>query len=145
MILTTQNCVSLMRLITQMGMRDKIITSIKTMSALENKKNVILNEIKSKAKSDEDEAIKRVLLEDEGLRGRYNAINEEYTGLMFEMIFSIVEGIPRAEETFYKVIAEIKGTDITTEKGVDGGDNALFIKEVISSETFTKFFNIFFK
>lgn len=144
MILTTQNCVSLMRLITQMGMRDKIITSIKTMSALENKKNVILNEIKSKAKGDDAQAIEKVLLKDENLRDRYNSINEEYTGIMFDLIFSIVEGIPRAEDTFYKTIAEIKNVDIATVKGEDGGDNALFIKEVISSETFTKFFKVFF-
>lgn len=145
MLLTTQNCVSLMRLVSEMGLKDTIVSSIKKITQLENKKAVVLNEIKTKAKGDDAEKIEKVLLKDNDLRERYNSIDEEYTALMFEVIFTILERLPRAEQQFYKLLAEIKGTDLETEKGVDGGDNAEFIKEVISSETFNKFFKVFFK
>lgn len=146
MILTTQNCISIMKVITSMGIKRELINLIKQSGVIENKKQEMFKAIKAKLGEEfSEEKVIGYLSKDKKLNEKYNTINEEFTTISFEMLFLIVEGIPKAENEFYKAIAEIKGTDINTEKGVDGADNVEFIKEILASETFKRFFTLLMK
>lgn len=84
-------------------------------------------------------------MENEDIRVQRNRLSEEQQGCLFEIVYLIIEGIPRAEDLFYKTIADIKGLDVEVVKGTDGAETVEIIKEIINSETFMGFFKLTMK
>lgn len=142
MKITTQQCISIITFLNKMGIYGKLIDIIKKLSKSKLDQDILDRNIADKLgdnKSDLNEVAK-FLMSNPDIAERKNRLREEQEGALFEIVFTIIEGIPRAEAQFYRTIAEIKDTDVETVKNADGAETVEFIKEIINSETFMGFF-----
>lgn len=130
-----------------MGIKKDLIDGIKKILGLKNDSDLLTRSIAEKLgdKKDDINEVAKFLMENEDIRVQRNKLSEEQQGCLFEIVYLIIEGIPRAEDLFYKTIADIKGVDIETVKGADGAETVDFIKEIIQSETFMGFFKLSMK
>ena len=130
-----------------MGIKKDLIDGIKKILGLKNDSDLLTRSIAEKLgdKKDDINEVAKFLMENEDIRVQRNKLSEEQQGCLFEIVYLIIEGIPRAEDLFYKTIADIKGVDIENVKGADGAETVETIKEIINSETFMGFFKLTMK
>lgn len=130
-----------------MGIKKDLIDGIKKILGLKNDSDLLTRSIAEKLgdKKDDINEVAKFLMENEDIRVQRNKLSEEQQGCLFEIVYLIIEGIPRAEDLFYKTIADIKGLDVEVVKGADGAETVDFIKEIINSETFMGFFKLTMK
>lgn len=130
-----------------MGIKKDLIDGIKKILGLKNNSDLLTRSIAEKLgdKKDDINEVAKFLMENEDIRVQRNRLSEEQQGCLFEIVYLIIEGIPRAEDLFYKTIADIKGTDVEVVKGTDGAETVEIIKEIINSETFMGFFKLTMK
>lgn len=147
MKITTQQCISILKFINAMGIKKDLIDGIKKILGLKNESDLLTRSIAEKLgdKKDDINAVAKFLMENEDIRVQRNRLSEEQQGCLFEIVYLIIEGIPRAEDLFYKTIADIKGLDVEVVKSTDGAETVDFIKEIINSETFMGFFKLTMK
>lgn len=130
-----------------MGIKKDLIDGIKKILGLKNDSDLLTRSIAEKLgdKKDDINEVAKFLMENEDIRVQRNKLSEEQQGCLFEIVYLIIEGIPRAEDLFYKTIADIKGLDVEVVKGTDGAETVEIIKEIINSETFMGFFKLTMK
>lgn len=130
-----------------MGIKKDLIDGIKKILGLKNDSDLLTRSIAEKLgdKKDDINEVAKFLMENEDIRVQRNRLSEEQQGCLFEIVYLIIEGIPRAEDLFYKTIADIKGLDVEVVKGTDGAETVEIIKEIINSETFMGFFKLTMK
>ena len=130
-----------------MGIKKDLIDGIKKILGLKNESDLLTRSIAEKLgdKKDDINEVAKFLMENEDIRVQRNKLSEEQQGCLFEIVYLIIEGIPRAEDLFYKTIADIKGLDVEVVKGTDGAETVEIIKEIINSETFMGFFKLTMK
>lgn len=147
MKITTQQCISILKFINAMGIKKDLIDGIKKILGLKNESDLLTISIAEKLgdKAEDINEVAKFLIDNPKIREEKNRFEEEQQGCLFEIVYLIIEGIPRAEDLFYKTIADIKGLDIETVKGADGAETVDFIKEIINSETFMGFFKLTMK
>lgn len=147
MKITTQQCISILKFINAMGIKIELINGIKKILGLKNESDLLTISIAEKLgdKAKDINEIAKFLIDNPKIREEKNRLEEEQQGCLFEIVYLIIEGIPRAEDLFYKTIADIKGVDIEAVKGADGAETVEFIKEIIQSETFMGFFKLTMK
>jgi hypothetical protein len=147
MKITTQQCISILKFINAMGIKKDLIDCIKKIFGLKNESNLLTRSIAEKLgdKKDDINEVAKFLVENEDIRVQRNRLEEEQQGCLFEIVYLIIEGIPRADDLFYKTIADIKGLDIEVVKDTDGAETVEIIKEIINSETFMGFFKLTMK
>lgn len=141
MKITTQQCISILKFINAMGIKKDLIDGIKKILGLKNDSDLLTRSIAEKLgdKAKDINEVAKFLIDNPKIREEKNRLEEEQQGCLFEIVYLIIEGIPRAEDLFYKTIADIKGVDIENVKGADGAETVEFIKEIIQSETFMGF------
>ncbi|MDU4319747.1 MAG: hypothetical protein E7I47_10600 [Clostridium sp.] len=147
MKITTQQCISIITFINKMGIYGKLIESVKKITRTSLDEEILNRNIADKLgdkKLDLTEVAK-FLMNNPEIAEKKNKLKEEQDGMLFEIVFTIIEGIPKAETQFYKTIADIKGTDVETVKNADASETVEFIKEIINSETFMGFFKFSMK
>ncbi|RKI45765.1 hypothetical protein D7V67_15475 [Clostridium paraputrificum] len=147
MKITTQQCISILKLINAMGIKKDLIDGIKKILGLKNDSDLLTISIAEKLgdKAEDINEVARFLIDNPKIREEKNRLEEEQQGCLFEIVYLIIEGIPRAEDLFYKTIADIKGLDVEVVKGTDGAETVEIIKEIINSETFMGFFKLTMK
>lgn len=147
MKITTQQCILILKFINAMGIKKDLIDGIKRILGLKNESDLLTRSIAEKLgdKKDDINEVAKFLMENEDIRVQRNRLSEEQQGCLFEIVYLIIEGIPRAEDLFYKTIADIKGLDVEVVKGTDGAETVEIIKEIINSETFMGFFKLTMK
>lgn len=147
MKITTQQCISILKFINAMGIKKDLIDGIKKILGLKNDSDLLTRSIAEKLgdKKDDINEVAKFLIDNPKIREEKNRLEEEQQGCLFEIVYLIIEGIPRAEDLFYKTIADIKGLDVEVVKSTDGAETVDFIKEIINSETFMGFFKLTMK
>lgn len=142
MKITTQQCISILKFINAMGIKKDLIDGIKKILGLKNDSDLLTRSIAEKLgdKAKDINEVAKFLIDNPKIREEKNRLEEEQQGCLFEIVYLIIEGIPRAEDLFYKTIADIKGLDVEVVKSTDGAETVDFIKEIINSETFMGFF-----
>lgn len=147
MKISTQQCISILKFINAMGIKKDLIDGIKKILGLKNESDLLTRSIAEKLGDKEKDIneVARFLIDNPKIREEKNRLEEEQQGCLFEIVYLIIEGIPRAEDLFYKTIADIKGTDVEVVKGTDGAETVEIIKEIINSETFMGFFKLTMK
>ena len=147
MKITTQQCISILKFINAMGIKKDLIDGIKKILGLKNESDLLTISIAEKLgnKAEDINEVARFLIDNPKIREEKNRLEVEQQGCLFEIVYLIIEGIPRAEDLFYKTIADIKGLDVETVKGADGAETVEIIKEIINSETFMGFFKLTMK
>lgn len=147
MQINTQQCISILKFINKMEIKKELIEGIKRMVRLNNESEIINQTIIDKLGENRKDIkeVAKFLIENEDIRNKKDDIEGEKQEILFNIVFLIIEGIPKAEDIFYKTIADIKGTDVNTVKGLDGAETVGFLKEIINSETFKGFFSLTMK
>lgn len=130
-----------------MGIKKDLIDGIKKILGLKNDSDLLTRSIAEKLgdKAKDINEVAKFLIDNPKIREEKNRLEEEQQGCLFEIVYLIIEGIPRAEDLFYKTIADIKGLDVEVVKSTDGAETVDFIKEIINSETFMGFFKLTMK
>ena len=147
MKITTQQCISILNFINAMVIKKDLIDGIKKILGLKNDSDLLTRSIAEKLgdKAKDINEVAKFLIDNPKIREEKNRLEEEQQGCLFEIVYLIIEGIPRAEDLFYKTIADIKGLDVEVVKSTDGAETVDFIKEIINSETFMGFFKLTMK
>ena len=130
-----------------MVIKKDLIDGIKKILWLKNDSDLLTRSIAEKLgdKAKDINEVAKFLIDNPKIREEKNRLEEEQQGCLFEIVYLIIEGIPRAEDLFYKTIADIKGLDVEVVKSTDGAETVDFIKEIINSETFMGFFKLTMK
>lgn len=147
MIITTKQCISIIAFLNKMGIYGRLVEIIKKVARATLEQDILDRSIADKLgdkKKDVNEVAKFLMANPE-ISEMKAKLKEEQEAALFEIVFTVIEGIPRAEDLFYKTIAEIKNSDVETVKGADGAETVEFIKEIINSETFMGFFKFSMK
>lgn len=130
-----------------MGIKKDLIEGIKKIFRLKSEEDLINKNISLKLgdKRKDVTEVAKFLIKNPEINTKKNNLEEEQQGILFEIVFSIIEGIPKAENEFYSTIADIKGVDVNAIKDLDGAETVGFLKEIVSSETFKGFFSLTMK
>lgn len=147
MKITTQQCISILKFINAMGIKKDLIDGIKKILGLKNDSDLLTRSIAEKLgdKAKDINEVAKFLIDNPKIREEKNRLEEEQQGCLIEIVYLIIEGIPRAEDLFYNTIADIKGLDVEVVKNTDGAEAVDFIREIINSETFMGFFKLSMK
>lgn len=143
MKITTQQCISILKFINAMGIKKDLIDGIKKIMTVNKNIDLINRTIASKLndKTNVDEVAK-FLMENPSVREERDRLSEEQQGVLLELVYLIIEGIPRAEDIFYKTIAEIKNVEVEEIKNADGLETVKTLQEIVNSDTFMGFFQL---
>ena len=143
MKITTKQCISILKFINAMGIKKDLIDGIKKIMTANKNIDLINKTIASKLqdKSSVDEVAK-FLMENPSVRDEMDRLSEEQQGVLLELVYLIIEGIPRAEDIFYKTIAEIKNVEVEEIKNADALETVKTLQEIVNSDTFMGFFQL---
>lgn len=144
MILKSSDCFEILRVINKMEVKKDIIDSIIKITGLTKRLEKVQAKMLGLAAT-EEKTNKEICEENPDLVIEFDNLEEQIQGMGMEIIFTIVENIPRAEQEVYKVLAKIYETTVKEVKDWEADKLITSIKDIIGNESFKRFFTSIMK
>lgn len=141
MILNTNDCFELIKIISKMGIKRDLIDIIKKVivanSKLQNTQRKLLEIAEKKYKGDNKKAVENNV----ELGELYYNLEAELNSYLVEVVFLVVEGMPRAEKEVKGIVAKVNNITIEEVESMEADVFLTKVKEIVSNETFQRFFS----
>lgn len=144
MILKSSDCFEILRVINKMEVKKDIIDSIIKITGLTKRLEKVQAKMLGLAAT-EEKTNKEICEENPDLVIEFDNLEEQIQGMGMEIIFTIVENIPKAEQEVYKVLAKIYETTVKEVKEWEADKLITSIKDIIGNESFKRFFTSIMK
>lgn len=140
MIITSSDCFEILRVINKMEIKKDLIKSIIEIVKVQAKVDKVQGKLLAIAQKEEKE-LRQVVEENIDLAEKFENLDSEMKENMIEIVFTIVENIPKAEQEVYKVLSKLNNCPIKEVKEWEADKLILAIKEIATSESFQRFFS----
>lgn len=140
MIITSGDCFEILRVINKMEIRKELIKSIVEIVKVQAKVDKVQTKLLAIAEKEEKE-IRQVVEENINLAEKLESFNSEMQENVLEIIFTIIENIPKAEQEVYKVLSKLNNCPIKEVKEWEADKLIIVIKEIATNESFQRFFS----
>lgn len=140
MIITSSDCFEILRVINKMEIKKDLIKSIIEIVKVKTKADKVQGKLLAIAEKEEKE-IRQVVEQNIVLAENFENLDSEMKENMLEIIFTIIENIPKAEQEVYKVLSKLNNCPIKEVKEWEADKLILAIKEIATNESFQRFFS----
>ena len=144
MILKSSDCFEVLRVINKMEAKKDIIDTIIKITNASKKLDVVQGKLINSAKT-EEKTHKEICEENPKLVIEIDNLEGKIQGLGMEIVFTIIENIPKAEQEVYKVLAKMHETTVKEVKEWEADKLITSIKDIIGNESFKRFFTSIMK
>lgn len=140
MIITSSDCFEILRVINKMEIKKDLIKSIIEIVKVKTKADKVQGKLLAIAEKEEKE-IRQVVEENIILAENFENLDSEMKENMLVIIFTIIENIPKAEQEVYKVLSKLNNCPVKEVKEWEADKLILAIKEIVTNESFQRFFS----
>lgn len=144
MVIKSSDCFEILRVINKMEIKKELINTIMEIIKVQTKAEKIQARLLNMAEA-EGKEIREVVEENITIAEQFDDLNGEVQAKGLEMIFIIVENIPKAEQEVYKLLAKLNDCTVKDVKEWEGEKLIEAIKEIIFNEGFQRFFSSLMK